>query len=68
MLAFTVNTVLFFALELLVYGIYWVYILGCQGLFVFLLFILRLHWELHKMKILASLDKGGRLTIGITVY
>lgn len=54
MWAFTANTILFVALDLLVYGYSWVYILIYQGMFIFLLFILRFHWELRKMKISIS--------------
>lgn len=56
MWAFTVSTVFFITL-VLVYGMYWIYILVCQEMFIFLLFILRFHWELYKMKITTSRNK-----------
>lgn len=50
MWSFTVNTVFFVALALLVYGWNAMFIFIYQGLFIFVLFILRFHWELRRMR------------------
>ena len=57
MWAFTVNTILFIALVLFVYGFIWIYIMLYQGILIFLLFILRFHWEIHKMRVSANQTK-----------
>ena len=50
MWAFTANALLFIAFELLFYGFPWLYVMMYQGMLIFLLFILRFHWEIHKMR------------------
>ena len=50
MWAFTANALLFIAFELLFYGFPLLYVMMYQGMQIFLLFILRFHWEIHKMR------------------
>ena len=50
MWAFTANALLFIAFELLFYGFPWLYVMMYQGMLIFVLFILRFHWEIHKMR------------------
>lgn len=59
MWSFTVSAVLFVALDLLVYGFNWLYVVLYQGLFIFVLFILRFHWELRKMRREGQTDGEG---------